>query len=882
MKLLRAWILRLAGMLPSERRERELADEIEGHLQMHIDENIRRGMTPEMARRDALLKLGGVESTKQAYRERRTIPILENLLRDIRFAIRQLRRNPGFTSTAILMLALGMCASVAIFAFVDAALIRPLPYRNPGRLVGVFETTALCPRCNVSYLNFRDWQKNDKFFSSLDVWGFRTYVLRTPTGSQPALGARVSDGFFRTLGVTPILGRDFYAGEDAPGAPHTVLLSFAAWQNRFGGSRSVVGQPVTLSDVSYTIIGVLPREFQFAPRGPAEFWAPLNDPNFLGGCEKRRGCHNLFAIARLRDGVSAQSALPGMKSIAQQLEREYPENRGFGADVVALSEVVAGNIRAILMVLLSGAGLLLLIACVNVSSLLLVRSESRRREIAVRSALGASQARITSQFVTEGLVLVAAGSMLGVALAHWTMHLLTALIPADKMDGMPFLHDLGLNVHVLGFAGLITLLAAVLFSVTPAVHFSLSETREALAEGSRGSAGNAWRRLGSKLVVLELATAVVLLAGAGLLGKSLYRLLHVDIGLQPDHLATLQVTLPNTNLTTERLIPLERQMLNRIGSLPGVKSVGISTSLPLSSWSLSTNIRVSGRPWNGEHNEVPERDVSSGYLRSLGAKLLRGRYFTEVEDDPAKPRVVLINQTFVKEYFRGEDPIGRQLAHGSSHDWMEIIGIVEDIKEGQLDTANRATIYVPFTQDWFSSFSIVVRTSQAEQTLLPALTATIHRIDPEIATEGATTMSDTIDDSQSAYLHRSSAWLVGGFAALALVLGVVGLYGVIAYSVGQRTREVGIRMALGADRASIYQLILKEAVWLTAAGMVIGLVCSVAAATLMRGLLFGVHSWDVATLAAVAAVLGVAALAASYIPARRAASISPVNALRAE
>jgi macrolide transport system ATP-binding/permease protein len=883
MRLANIFRLRLRSLFARAVVEQELDEELRYHLERQVEENLAAGMSREDAQRAAPQSIHGFEQRKEECRDMRGLNLIDNLVQDVRFAIRQLRKNPGFTSTAILMLALGMSASVAIFAFVDAALIKPLPYRNPGRLVGVFETAATCPRCNVSFLNFRDWRKSGEFFSSLDVWGFRTYLLRTPTGAQPAPGTRVSDGFFRTLGVTPILGRDFYAGEDAPGAAHTVLLSFAAWQNRFGGNPNVVGQAVTLSDVSYTVIGVLPHDFQFAPRGTAEFWAPLNDHEFLGGCEKRRGCHNLFAVARLKDGVSAQSALAGMQSIAQQMANQYPDsNRGFGADVVALSEVVSGDIRPILLLLLSGAGLLLLIACVNVSSLLVVRSESRRREVAVRSALGASQGRITRQFVTEGLVLVAAGSALGLAFAYWTMHLLAALIPADKMGGMPFLHDLGFNAGVLTFAGAISLLAAVLFSLTPALRLSLPEMQAGLAEGSRGSAGTLWRRLGSKLVVLELATALVLLVGAGLLDKSLYRLLHVDIGLQPDHLATLQVTLPNTNLTTERLIPLERQMISRTGSLPGVKSAGISTSLPLSSWSLSTSIRVSGRPSNGERNDVPERAVSSGYLKTLEAKLLRGRYFTEVEDDPAKPRVVLINQTFAKKYFPGEDPIGRQLAYETSHDRMEIIGIIEDIKEGQLDTANRATMYVPFTQDWFSSFGLVVRTSQGEQTLLPALIATLHQIDPAIATEDAATMNDVIDDSQSAYLHRSSAWLVGGFAALALVLGVVGLYGVIAYSVSQRTREVGIRMALGADRISVYRLILKEAVWLTAAGIAIGLACSLAAGTLMHGLLFGVRSWDVPTLAAVAGVLGGAALLASYIPARRAAAINPVEALRAE
>jgi macrolide transport system ATP-binding/permease protein len=336
MKLVRSWISRLAGMLPNAQRERALADEIEWHLQMHIDDNLRSGMSPEQARRNAIHKLGGVESTIEAYRERSTLPFLENLFQDTRFALRQLRKNPGFTATAILMLALGLCASVAIFAFVDAALIKPLPYANPGRLVAVFETIAGCPLCNVSYFNFRDWKKNDKLFSSLDAWSYASYLLRTPTGAQPANGTRVSDGFFRTLGVTPILGRDFYAGEDAPGAPHTVLLSFAAWQNRFGGRPDVVGQAVTLTEVSYTVVGVLPREFHFAPRGSTDFWVPLNDPSaFYGGCEKRRGCHSLFGVARLKDGVSIQTALAGMKLMAEQLGQQYPDtNRGYSADVL--------------------------------------------------------------------------------------------------------------------------------------------------------------------------------------------------------------------------------------------------------------------------------------------------------------------------------------------------------------------------------------------------------------------------------------------------------------------------------------------------------------------------------------------------------------------
>ena len=882
MKRLRVWMLRLAGMFSKERHERELADEIDGHLQMHIDDNLRSGMTPEQARRDAMLKLGGVELTKQTYRERSSIPVLENLLQDVSFAVRQMRKNPGFTCTATLTLALGISASVAIFAFVDATLIKTLPYQNPSGLVGVFESVQMFPHSNLSYLDYLDWKERNQVFSSLDAYQHTGFMMNTPDGAQPVRGTRVSDGFFRTLGVAPVIGRDFYSGEDLPSAPRTVMLSYGAWQKRYGGKEDVLGQAVTLDDAPNIIIGVLPRDFHFAPAEPAEFWTALHAS---GGCADRRSCHNLYGVARLKDGISLPTALAEMKAIAQQLEEQYPDsNRDQGAAVIPLTEVIVGGIRPILLVLLGGAGLLLLIASVNVASLLLVRSESRTREIAVRRALGASRARLVSQFVTEGLVLVALGSTLGLTSAYWAMQLLTKLIPAEMIGGMPYLHDLGLNVRVFGFGCVISLFAAALFTLTPALRLSSSESLGGLAEGSRGSAGMTWRRLGSRLVVLELATAMVLLVGAGLLGKSLYMLLHVNLGFQPDHLATLEVGGPRARYgKDEQAIALQRQIVSRISSLPGVTSVGIgSNGLPVSGNGNTTWFRVLGRPWHGEHNEVPERDVTSDYFTTLGATLLRGRYFTDAEDG-SKPRVAIINQALAKQYFAAEDPLGRQLSYLSDPPVpIEIVGIVDDIKEGPLDTPTPSVLYIPFNQNTDNYFGVAVRTSQDERSLLSTLTAAIHDIDRDIVSVGTVTMNDRINDSPSAYLHRSSAWLVGGFAVLALLLGVVGLYGVIAYSVSQRTREIGVRMALGAQRSAVYQLILKEAGWLTAFGIVLGLGGSVAAATLIRGLLFGVSSWDVQTLAAVAGVLGVSALLASYIPARRAASVNPVEALRSE
>jgi predicted permease len=807
---------------------------------------------------------------------------MNGLTQDLRYALRQLRKSPGFACTAILILSLGIAASVSIFGFVDAALIKPLPYPNPNRLVDVTESAAMFPRANLSYPDYLDWKRLNQVFSSMDVYTGNGYLLRTSTGTEPVPGERVSDGFFRTLGIVPMLGRDFYVGEDLPGAPRTILLTFASWQKRFGGRKDVIGETISLSGTPNTIIGVLPQDFQFAPGGDAEFWAPLHASD---ACALRRSCHNFNGIGRLKDGVSVEMALANMKAIARQLELQYPgDNRGQGAAVASLSAVIVADVRPILLVLLSGAGLLLLIACVNVSSLLLVRSESRKREIAVRGALGASRARLIRQFITEGLVLMAAGSLLGLAGADGAIQILTRLISREMMDGMPYLRGLGMNLHVLAFAGTVSVLAAALFSFAPVAGLPLTKLREGLGAGGRGYAGTLWRRFAAKLVVVELAIAVVLLVGAGLLGKSFYRLLHVDIGFQADHLATIQVALSKgTYGNDEQIVAVERQIISRVAGLPGVESAGISSVLPVSFNGNTDWIRFVGRPYNGEHNEVNQRDVSSAFLSTLHAKLLRGRYFTDAED-ASKPLVVIINQTLAKKYFPGEDPIGKRIGDTelTPKSIKEIIGVVEDVKDGSLDSETWPAVYYPFNQDTDTYFSLLVRTSQSEQSLLPTLVAAIHGIDPGIGTMNETTMTARINDSPTAYLHRSSAWLVGGFAFLALLLGVVGLYGVIAYSVSQRTREIGVRMALGAQRSSVYQLIMKEAGWLVGIGIGAGLACAVGAATLIRGLLFGVRSWDAATLGAVSAVLAISALLASFIPARRAAQVDPMVALRYE
>lgn len=575
-----------------------------------------------------------------------------------------------------------------------------------------------------------------------------------------------------------------------------------------------------------------------------------------------------------------------MKSIARQLEVQYPEsNRDQSATVIALSENIVGDIRPILLVLLSGAGLLLLIACVNVVSLLLARSESRRREIAVRNALGASWTRLMRQFATEGLVLVALAGAAGVALAGWTMRLLTTLlIPEDAFARMPYLAGVGLNKHVLIFAGAQLALAAVLFALAPLVRMRLGDVRDGLAEGGRGSGGRMWRRFGANLVAVELATAVVLLVGAGLLGKSFYRLLHVDLGIDATHLATLDVGVPDVLYPkAEQQVLLAHRLMERVEEVPGVKAAALASLSPLSGNGNTDWIRIVGKPYSGGHIEVNQRDVTPDYLKAVQARLIIGRFFTAA-DDATKKHVVVINKKLAEEYFPGDDPIGQKYGDVTlkPESMVEIVGVVDNIREGSLDDPIWPAEYRPFDQSADTFFSVLVRTEQDDKSMLAPIAAAVREVEPNSGIVSAVTMSDKMEQSQTAYLHRSSTWVVGGFACMATFLGVIGLYGVISYSVSQRTREIGVRMALGAPKPVVYRMILWEAGRVTAIGIVCGLMCAVLAATAMRTLLFGVETWDVPTLAGVAALLGIFALCAAFVPARRAAGLDPAVVLRAE
>ena len=820
-----------------------------------------------------------------------------SLSQDLRIALRILRKSPGFAITSILTLSLGIAAALSIFAFVDSALIRPLPYPNPSRLVGLFETTELGdPYAGYSYPNFLDMARASTSFSAIAAYtGNDAFTLFNATGTELVSGSAVSSDFFRILGVTPILGQDFDPlppSGDLLAAPSTVILSYAAWQNRFGGRTDVLGQTVRLAGGSYTVIGVLPRSFQFAPTGPADFWTTLH--SYAGNdCFQSRGCLALGVIARLKDRVTVPQALSDVRAVASREAQEHPDpDRKRSANVALLSQHILGDTKPVLLALLGGAGLLLLIAYINVAGLLLVRSDNRRREFAMRGVLGASRARLTQQFVVEGLLVAIVTSALGLLAAILTRQLLLKLIPQDMLDSMPYLHGTFWNWHLTTFAAALILIALLLFAATPALRLPFSNLRSSLAMGAPGTVGTSWRNFGAKLVILEIATTMVLLSGAGLLGKSLYQLLRVPMGFVPDHVAALWMFDPGSHSSyssSDQALAMGKEIISRLQSVPGVVAVATTRSLPLTDVP-STQIGFASKPSLADTNEVGHQVISPDYFSVLQARLLQGRAFND-HDDNNSPWVAIINQTMARRYFPGENPLGQIIyyhSHGSapfssgpSHP-LQIVGVVADIKDRDLNADENAVVYSPFDQGAAPEFYLLVRTSQDAATALPSLISTIHSVDSRIVIDRPTTISEMIHGSPAANLTRSTASLAAGFALVALLLSAVGLYGVIAYSVSRRTYEIGLRMALGATPQSVYRLILTEASRLIVLGLLIGVAGSIAAGTLLRSLLFAVHSWEISILAGLAAVLLVSTLIAVFIPARRASRVDPLVALRYE
>jgi predicted permease len=810
--------------------------------------------------------------------------VIANGIQDLRYAVRALIKSPRFALTAILTLALGIAANVAIFTFVNAALIRPLPYYEASRLVEVYSSKQMDvnQQFEASYPNYMDWRTENQVFQSLAGFSQNGVILKDRGASEALPSAVASDNFFQTLGVKPILGRDFAAGEDLAAAPRTVLLSYGFWQKHFGASRDVLHQTLNLDGQANTIIGVLPRSFHFAPVGDPAVWQTLHAS---GDLLQRRNLYWVSVVARLKPGISRDAAAAGMDVVARHLQQQYPDsNKDLLTSVVPLNDVIVGQIRPILLVLLAAVALLLLIACANVANLLLARSVSRRREMAIRGALGASRARLIYLMLGEGLLLSLTGGILGVALAQWLVKGFVLLIPAQQLDAMPYLHDLGTDSAVLLFALGLAIITGIVFALAPAFHTSRTDVQHTLKEGGHSSQSASWKQFASGLVVAEVTIAMVLLAGSGLLIKSLYRLLTVDPGFDHKNLIGISIGFPNEHYTKpEKQIQLHRNLIDRLSAVPGVESAGSGSVRPVSNGGNTIMFCVEGKPCDGRGSEANTRTADTSYLQTLRAQLVAGRWFND-GDNLNSPQVLIVNETLAHRYLNGMDPLKQSLrfTFSTKQKPRQVVGVVKDLKEGPLDSPARPAIYSPMDQGPRTYFDVVVRSSRNPSTVVPELQSAIHSLDPDAVTFNIQTMDERIQRSPAAFLHRYPAWLAAGFALLALFLGTIGLYGLVAYSVSQRTQEIGIRMALGAQRSHVLNMILRQGLRLIVPGIVIGAVAAVVAAYLVRSMLFGVTIADPVIFAAVTVILTGVTLLASFIPARQATKVDPMVALRYE
>src|SRR5215469_3748633 len=808
---------------------------------------------------------------------------MSGLWQDIQYGMRVLLRRPSFTIVAVLVLTLAIGGNVTIFSFIDTALLRPLPYRDPEQLVKIWDSrqAEVYSRFEASYPDYLDWKQQNQAFSSLAAYGGGgNVVLAAADGPQMIKAGRVSDNFFQTLGVLPLFGRLFQSGEDLESAPRYAVLSYSFWQRQFGRRRDVLGQSVTLNSVPRTIVGVLPKNFHFAPIGEVDLYVTLHA---TGGMQTRRNLHWLHPVGRLKPGVSREQAQGMMNVVAVNLEKQYPDsNKELRTVVVPLSELITGQIKPILLVLLSAVGLLLLIACANVANLLLARSATRAKEFAIRSALGARRWRVIRQVIVEGTLLATVGTVSGIVFAIIATRWMILTLPKEALQSMPYLENISVDPRILLFAGGLGLLTALLFSLPPALGLS-APLHNALREAGQQSLAGSWRKFGSSLVVAEVAISAILLVASGLLLKSLFHLLTVDTGFNVSRLTTFYV-FPDSRRYIEdpQAIVLHDKLVDGLHGVPGVSAVGVTSTPPIVGGNTSL-FRVLGAPLTPLPYEANSRDIDPGYFSTLQAKLNAGRYFDE-HDDAKAPQVVILNETLAKIAFGSENPIGKQIVftYNAQEKPREVVGVVSDVHEGELNVADKPAIYTPFAQSPDSIFAVVVRSDLDQAALRPALERAVHQVDPGIVLYQMQTMEDLIAQSPAAVMHRYPAWLVSVFAMSALMLGIVGLYGVMSYLVSQRTREIGVRMALGAPRGQVVRLILGNGIRLAAIGIVAGVAGAVLAGYTFRSVLFGVEPWDIATLLAVAAILAAICGAASYVPALCASRLDPVKALRYE
>ncbi|HVG22311.1 MAG TPA: ABC transporter permease [Blastocatellia bacterium] len=814
---------------------------------------------------------------------------METLLQDLRYGIRMLAKKPAFTAVAVLALALGIGANTAIFSVVNTVLLKPLPFKDPDQLMMVWEdnTKLGFPKDTPAPANFVDWKDQNQVFDGMAAIATQTFNLTGVGEPEKLEGLRVSANFFPLLGVEPSLGRSFLPEEDLPQGERVVIISHGLWQRRFGSDASIIGRPLTLNGQSYTVVGVLSKDFRFpdpfqSATEESAIWVPLA---FSSEEASNRGGHYLFVYARTKPGVTQKQAQADMDTIAARLQQQYPDtNKSVGAVVTSLHEQVVGDIRPALLILLGAVCFVLLIACANVANLLLARAAARQKETAIRTALGASRPRLVGQFLTESLLLAGLGGIVGLLLAAIGMRVLVALMPATLSQAK----DVNIDAKVLGFTLLVSLLTGVIFGLAPALQASRPDLNESLKEGGKGTAGVARARLRGLLVISEVALALVLLIGAGLLINSFLRLRSVDAGFNAANLLTMKVVLPRLKYPD----PVKRtafydEMLRRIQSLPGVQSAGVITNLPLTFRGNNAGVTIEGRPEPApdERPIVITRAISPDYFRTMNIPLLKGREFSP-HDTPDAVGVVVIGETTARQFWPGEDAIGKRIKLGpfnSDEPWLSVVGVAKDVRQFELDIDPKPQVYFPYSQMTYTFLAprdLVVRTAGDPLSLASAVRGEVWAVDKDQPVSNISTMEQIL--SNSVARQRFNMLLLAIFAGVALLLAAVGIYGVISYSVTQRTHEIGIRMALGATSSDVLKLVVWQGLKLVSVGVVIGLSSAFVLTRLMQSLLFGVSATDPVTFASISAALVAVAMLASYIPARKATKVDPMVALRYE
>ena len=815
-------------------------------------------------------------------------------IQNLRYAMRALWNSPGFTLVVVLTLALGIGANTAIFSVVYSALLHALPYRDPGNLFHLGESRSQSDNsangAQASYPDYLDWKRTAKSIQSFAGYSGDAFTLSANGEPKNIFAAQVTPSFFSTLGVKPALGRDFLEGEMQADGPSVTILTDAFWRTEFGADPKVIGRVIHLDGKPATIVGVLPRDFEFAPARSAPLWVPIHQS---GDPITRRSLRWLSVFGRLAPGVSSDQARAEMQSINAQLARAYPkENSSTFFVMESLTEQIVGKVRPILLILLGAVGFVLLITCANVANLVMTRSIGRRKEFAVRSALGASRASLFSQLLTESLLLSFIGAAVGLLGAQWGVNLLVAAIPESQLQSMPYLRDTGMNLPVLLFLGGVTVLTGILFGLAPGLDASRTSLNDVLKDESRGGTSAGHARLRNTLVIAEISISLVLLVGAGLLLKSLHALLGQDPGFNLHNVLTFSVNLPDSSYPSDKTPPyysaaavrFDHEFTQRLRSLPGVLDVGQTSGIPASGGSGTIRFVVEGHPTaTGQEDECQIITVSTGYFSSLKIPLADGRFFTP-NDSRDAPGTVVVSRAFAKAYFTGENPVGKRIrfTYSAQNPFLQIVGVAADTASIDLAAPPPPIIYTPNDQGPSTYLSYMVRTAGEPGAFVGAIRAALQEMDPQLPLIQPQSLEQIANQSPSVFLRRYPSYLIGSLAALALVLAVVGLYGLISHMVLQRTREIGIRVALGAQRRDIMRMVLRQGIRATLAGVAIGVVAGLALTRLLRGLLYGVTPGDWLTFLSVALLLLFVALAACSIPARRATRVDPIVALRYE